>query len=359
VSRRPLGERLGAAALLGLLSVAPNARAAAPPADCSRTSRGADEHTCVHGAGGPFASRAALPYPHHGSALEVENVDTPHTLFTLLLSSASGSTQWLVTYKPSTAGTYAFYLDLPGNAPLEQQPYPLELRDAFGQAVPLRLEHAVTSCPGALSWVRVYALEPARYQVVLGGAPGDNVQLAVEHLEGFPQNLYVDADGDGYGAGRPLSSWCGAARGYAVRDGDCDDDDAREFPDERGTCVPAPAPCDEGPAEGCPSGDGGRGDGAAGAGGESSAEGGAPHAAPPSDGGDRHSPPGGDSASAAAGQSFAGAAGVSLEPKRPRKASDGEGGCACRARGPAPPAEAAGPLVALAALLRRRQRSHR
>lgn len=213
------------------------------PVSCSHTSSAADGHTCGHGRGGPFANRVGIPYPHAGSAFDIQNVDPAHTLFTVLLSEASASGQWVVSYQPSVAGTYGFYLDRPGTEILGEQPYEFELRDVFGDAVPIRLEHVVSACPGYLAWVKVYELESARYHLVLGGESNANVQVAVEHMDAFGQELFADADGDGYGRpGTSLASWCGKADGYSAVGTDCDDEDASVFPDNGGMC-PSSEPC--------------------------------------------------------------------------------------------------------------------
>ncbi|MDP2315821.1 MAG: putative metal-binding motif-containing protein [Pseudomonadota bacterium] len=47
--------------------------------------------------------------------------------------------------------------------------------------------------------------------------------------------FYVDADGDGYGSGDPLSG-CDAPTGYAAEGGDCDDRDGEAFPGAPETC---------------------------------------------------------------------------------------------------------------------------
>jgi hypothetical protein len=205
--------------------------ATAPPATCLHTSGSADQHTCGHGTTGPFEARVALPFPYLGSPLDIKNVDPTHTL-------------------------YAFYLDLPGIEVFGEQPYPFELRDAFGDAVPIRLEHVITECPGYLAWVKVYELEAERYYLTVGGHPGDNVQVAIEHLEGFVTHLFADADGDGYGRpGADVASWCGVAGGFSPLGGDCDDGDPLVFPDAAGVCAGAEGPCKEGDApEACQSG---------------------------------------------------------------------------------------------------------
>jgi MYXO-CTERM domain-containing protein len=271
----------------------------------------------------------------------------------MLLSGESESSQWLVSYKPSVSGTYAFYLDLPGTDVIEESPYPFELRDAFGEAIPLRLEHAITACPGYLSWVKVYELDAERYHLVLSGEAGDNVQVAVEHLEGFPAELYIDADRDGYGrSGSALSSWCGAASGYSLSDGDCDDEDPLVFPNAEGVCEGS---CDnnEG-SDGCPGGMGGNGgDNTSGGGAPGRDTAGAGGVADGEPGDPLGGAPGAGASSGSQGNGGAGAAGADGEPVIRDKDSSERSGCSCRV-GATPSSGGAGwLLVAAVPFLRR------
>jgi MYXO-CTERM domain-containing protein len=246
-----------AAAFVAVTGSVSSVRAAEAPANCSHTSTASDGHTCGHGRFGPFESRVGVPYPS-ASPLTIPNVDPTHTLYTVLLSGESATEHWVVSYKANVAGTYAFYLDRPGTDVIEEQPFPFELRDAFGEVVPVRLEHVITACPGYFAWVKVYEIDAARYHLVVGGSPGDNVQVAVEHVDGMGAMLFTDADGDGYGVGIGLSSWCGAAAGYSLLDGDCNDDDAHIFPDGEGVCEFPEGRC-AGAVGDCPDGLGGAG----------------------------------------------------------------------------------------------------
>lgn len=345
---------LGLGAIAGTLGgVAPAWAISEAPASCSQTSSAADGHTCGHGRGGPFANRVGISYPHTGSAFDIQNVDPTHTLFTVLLSEASASGQWVVSYQPSVAGTYGFYLDLPGTEAFGEQPYEFELRDLFGDAVPIRLEHVVSACPGYLAWVKVYELEPARYHLVLGGEANANVQVAVEHMDAFGQELFADADGDGYGRpGTSLASWCGEAEGYSAVGTDCDDDDPSVFPDDVGMCRSS-NPCREGePQESCaggtgsglgdPTGSGGMGGAFAGTGGKSSAGAADPGGAAGAGArGDTHGDGGGESSAGLAGGHTDGDPGGN-------GSSVDDAGCSCRIG--TRPSATAGPWPALLVL---------
>ncbi len=203
---------LGLGAIAGTLGgVAPAWAISEAPASCSQTSSAADGRTPADTAG-VVRSRTAWgsPIPTQGRR-SISRMSTLRTLFTVLLSEASASGQWVVSYQPSVAGTYGFYLDLPGTEAFGEQPYDFELRDLFGDAVPIRLEHVVSACPGYLAWVKVYrnrarAIPPGsgrRGQCQRAGR-GD------EHMDAFGQELFADADGDGYG--RP-----GTELGFLVR----------------------------------------------------------------------------------------------------------------------------------------------
>jgi large repetitive protein len=54
---------------------------------------------------------------------------------------------------------------------------------------------------------------------------------------------YVDADGDGFGSGDPISS-CDGASGYSLSDGDCDDGSPAAAPDEEESCNDVDDDCD-------------------------------------------------------------------------------------------------------------------
>lgn len=215
------------------LSLPTWAFAAAAPEACQQTGELANGHTCGHGEFGPFDSRVAQPYPLEQFVL-LPDVDPTHTLYTVLLSGASASNQWTVSYQPIVAGSYAFYMKFPGKTGTDEAPFALELHDGFGDTIPLRFEHGFPSCNEYLSWIKVFDLDPVEYRLIIGGEEGESVQIAIEHLDAFAgSELFVDADGDGHGdPGARLESWCAAAAGYVLLEAadDCDDDDETAHP---------------------------------------------------------------------------------------------------------------------------------
>lgn len=214
---------------------APNAFAQDAPETCEYLTEAADNHTCQHGDFGPFASVGSAPYP---GDTPTSNVSTAHVLYTVALSGESGDNQSAVLFQPSNSGTYAFYMN---------EAYPLELLDAEGQAVPLRLENDVSACPQYLGWFHVYEdLEAGQtYMLVVGPNENAFIQVAVEVLAVFRETLYVDADRDSYGTlGQSMRTWCGVAAGYSSVSGDCNDGEPDIFPGAEETCNGADDNCD-------------------------------------------------------------------------------------------------------------------
>jgi hypothetical protein len=198
---------------LGLAS-AGNALAEGAPDTCEYLNDKADNHTCQHGYLGPFASVGSASYP---DGTLTTNVSTTHILYTVALSGDAGDNRSAVAFEPPTSGTYSFYMN---------EAYPLELLDSKGQAVAVRLENDVPACPQYLGWFQVYEnLESGEsYTLVLGPTEEAFVQVVSEALGAFPDTLYVDADGDGFGVEQSVNSWCGVASGYSNMPGDCSDD---------------------------------------------------------------------------------------------------------------------------------------
>ncbi|WP_394826037.1 hypothetical protein [Pendulispora albinea] len=206
-----------AATLLTAFALSNPAFADEAPANCQTVGPSATAHTCLHGAHGPFAKVAANVYPGATFA----EVSTPHTYYTIDLPGNPGSNTGAVLYQPPATGPFAVYTN---------EKYPLRILDSADNELPLRFEHAVSSCsvPDSLTWVRVYTRldENETYRLVIGPYAKRSVAAAVEYLPSFSDKLYVDADGDGLGVETSvLASWCGSAPGYSTRFGDCRDDD--------------------------------------------------------------------------------------------------------------------------------------
>lgn len=204
--------------------------------ECEAVGPSATEHTCLHGAAGPFATRTASAAP----GVPLEDVSTPHTYFTVALPGPAGDNRAAVAFRPLLPGTFATYL---------KERYPVRLIDDAGGEIPVRLEHAIGSCavPDSLTWVRVYSelSADAEYRLEIGPWDGTTVSLAVEFL-GFERRLYRDADGDGFGVGPSpaFETWCAPPAGYVAKAGDCDDGAASVYPGAPEHCDGVNSDCD-------------------------------------------------------------------------------------------------------------------
>jgi hypothetical protein len=197
------------------------------PEGCIGGSSAANAHTCGHGKFGPFASVASQP---SSELLPQNNVNTPHTLYTVSLAGEPLGNESVVGYSPLESGAYGFYQD---------DHYPLRIENSAGLPVePVLVDTTFQTCPDELRMLRVFdltALEP--YRVVLGPTADRSVAVAIEHMAAFSEQFYPDRDGDGWaGEGEVLVSWCGAVSGYALAAGDCDDTNDRVFPLASETC---------------------------------------------------------------------------------------------------------------------------
>lgn len=201
---------------------------------CERIVVSLTNHTCGHGAQGPFVSAPAQSYP----GVIFSEVSESHTYFTLTMSGEPGQNRSAALYGPGVDGLYAFYL---------KEPYPFSVLSPAGQAVPLLFEHEV-SCAGAgagsLTWVKVYELSSQdTYTLAFGPIEGAIVAFAGELMEdlrgGRPNPRFWNRDGDEYGG---ALAGLGACDYGEYRDavsnvpGDCDDRDANTHPGAPEVC---------------------------------------------------------------------------------------------------------------------------
>jgi MYXO-CTERM domain-containing protein len=208
---------------------------------CERIFDGLTNHTCGHGAQGPFVSTAAQSHP----GVIYSDVSASHTYFTLTLSGEPGQNRSAALYSPGVDGLYAFYF---------KELYPFSVLSPAGDAVPLLFEHGV-SCAGAgagsLTSVKVYELRSqGTYTLAFGPTEGTIVSFAGELMEDLkgrrPSPRFWNRDGDEYG---------GALAGLVACDygeqpdtvievpGDCDDSDANIHPAAPEICDGADSDC--------------------------------------------------------------------------------------------------------------------
>jgi MYXO-CTERM domain-containing protein len=209
---------------------------------CERIFAGLTNHTCGHGAQGPFISVAAESYP----GLILSDVSRDHTYFTLTMSGEPGQNRSAALYGPGGVnGLYAFYL---------KEPYPFSVLSPAGDAVPLLFEHGV-SCGGAgaasLTWVKVYELssQQHRYTLVFGPTEGATVSFAAEKMEELggraPSPQFWNRDGDEHGGALAGLGACEYGEPDTVIGvpGDCDDSDANVYPGAPEACDGADSDC--------------------------------------------------------------------------------------------------------------------
>lgn len=190
---------------------------------CNVVNVGATDHTCTHGTYGPFVSVPGFSYP--GAVLG--NVSSPHTYYTLTLSGEPGNNRSATEFQPVVNESYALYM---------KENYPLVLRTLEGELVPIRFEHAISSCAAvdSLTWVRVYhRLDTSTsYVVDVGPWEEGTVSFAFESLGAFREEYFFDQDGDDHVSERPSAiAGCQPLEGNLVAPGDdCDDRNDTSFP---------------------------------------------------------------------------------------------------------------------------------
>jgi cysteine-rich repeat protein len=193
---------------------------------CERIFDGLTNHTCLHGAQGPFASAAAQTYP----GVIYSDVSASHTYFTLTMSGEPGQNRSAALYSPGVNGLYAFYLN---------EPYPFSVLSPAGDAVPLLFDHGV-SCAGAgagsLTSVKVYELSSHdTYTITFGPTERASVSFAGELMEalrgGRPSPRFWNRDGDEYGGALAGLGACDYGEHSVIHvPGDCDDSDSNIHP---------------------------------------------------------------------------------------------------------------------------------
>ncbi len=204
--------------------------------ECVAVVPAATDHTCLHGALGPFQTVSAQPYP----GFVYTDVSQSHTYYTVTLAGEAGVDHSAVLYFPVASGAFAIY---------SKTRFSLTLRDAAGEPVPVFFEHAVTTCSAAdsLTWVTVYESlsDQEEYTLDIGPVAASTVSLAVEYLPSFSEAWYRDGDRDGWGSELVGRSWCTSTAKYPSRGEDCDDDNGAVHPDAVETCNGIDDNCDQ------------------------------------------------------------------------------------------------------------------
>jgi cysteine-rich repeat protein len=219
--------------------------------ECEEIGAAATDHTCLHASFGPYDTAPAQEYP---PGFIFGTVDSPHTHYTVSLPGTHGTTRSAVSYWPTSKGTFAIYT---------KGKIPLEVTTEALAAVPLRIEHEVSTCsdPSSLTWVRVFQLsDDAPYYVVFGPTTDTHAVLVIERLDGSKSGYYLDNDGDGFGDEETgLWSWC-AVPGRIEESGDCDDDAVTIHPGAEELCNGVDDDCDLEMVEVCEESDAGSDD---------------------------------------------------------------------------------------------------
>lgn len=203
--------------------------------ECSAVNLDATDHTCTHGAFGPFESAAAQEYP----GFIYTEVNSPHTYYTVTLPVTAGAANSAVLFWPVATGPVAIYT---------KTQFPLVVRAAAGNAVPTALEHAITTCSveDSLTWVRAFRelTDAEPYTLDIGPTAEGSVSLAIEYLSAFRLPWFRDADQDGWGGALVTESWCQAPVSFASQGDDCDDAAPEVHPEATETCNGVDDDCD-------------------------------------------------------------------------------------------------------------------
>jgi MYXO-CTERM domain-containing protein len=203
------------------------------------------EHSCFHSTNGPFVDVSATP----GSTATAgtAHVDAVHTHYAVTL--APGQTN-VVVYTPVRSGTWAIFTETT---------LPLQVIDAGGRELAVRLTHAVSGCP-ALPLVRVFTAG-MRYTLRLGAAnvAVSKTPLVLEKVSDFETLHGRDLDGDGFGgSAETFSTPCVPPPGYVASISDCDDADPTVNPDALEACNGRDDNCNgQGDEDACQLGGGG------------------------------------------------------------------------------------------------------
>lgn len=203
--------------------------------ECSEVREAATAHTCSLGEFGPFTTEAAQVYP----GFVFTEIST-QTYFTLTLGGEAGVDHHGVLFYPTMSGDFAIYM---------KTNFPLALRDsATDEAIPLFVEHAISSCSVAdsLTWVKTFKnlSNEVQYVLDIGPTAEATISVAIEYLPSFDHPWHRDTDQDTFG-GEPIGqSWCTAPAAYLPEGGDCDDTNADVHPEATEICNGLDENCD-------------------------------------------------------------------------------------------------------------------
>lgn len=205
---------------------------------CPAIAESLTDHTCGHGASGPFVDVAAQKYP---GAIIYGDVSASHTYFNLTLSGDPGGNQSAVLYSPAATTPHAFYM---------KSQYPLSVHSGEGDEMPLLFEQAVTcgtpESLGSVTWVKVYELRRDQvYTVVVG--PVDKLQASV-CIEAMAPSIprFWNRDGDEFGGALAGMQSCEYGDDPTLTtnvSGDCNDDDPTVHPGAAEACDGTDSDC--------------------------------------------------------------------------------------------------------------------
>jgi MYXO-CTERM domain-containing protein len=207
--------------------------------ECSEVRGAATEVACGRGEFGPFTTEPAQLYP----GFIFTDISAPNTYFTLTLGGETGVDHHGVIFYPTMSGDFAIYM---------KTNFPLTLRDsATGEAVPVFLEHAISSCSVAdsLTWVKTFKdlSDQVQYILDIGPIVEATVSVSIEYLPSFDRLWHRDTDHDTFGGDLIGQSWCTAPAAYLPDGGDCDDTNADAHPEATESCNGLDDDCDSTP----------------------------------------------------------------------------------------------------------------